>query len=320
VGQVARRAIYEWMAENFWHPGTVGTEIGEIALKECYVTQSLTLGAAALAAKVPAVVLSPDACAFWLRCGALDLESHIQVDIISKDDTPVPLIEVVPEFGEILTEEARETALVRFVSGLGLRIVGKPVKKPCILEARELLVDREQFDGLTWKAQVTLLIDEAINAKWFSGNATQALKQLLEHSVLRIRRWVAEGHDLPDRLLRAVRNEPERLLDSFDDGTRSAVTGNILKDGRQLAELALHVHGPAVLDRLSEVLKEDGLKPPARWGRRRLATLWRPSISHQSSPSVRGKRGQPSSASRGPCPLATCTTIRSRSSMSWKMS
>jgi hypothetical protein len=132
---------------------------------------------------VPAVVLSPDPCAFWLRCGALDLESHIQVDILSKDDIPVPLIEVVPEFGEILTEEGRETALVRFVSGLGLRIAGTPVKKPCILEARELLLDREQFDGLTWKAQGTLLIEEAINAKWFSGDAAQALKQLFEHSV-----------------------------------------------------------------------------------------------------------------------------------------
>jgi superfamily II DNA or RNA helicase len=63
-----------------------------------------------------------------------------------------------------------------------------------------------------------------------------------------------------------VRNEPKRWLDSFDDGTRSAVTGNIIKDGRRLAELALHVHGPSVLDRLSEVLKENGLKPPARWG------------------------------------------------------
>src|SRR5258708_6949050 len=266
VGQFACCAIYEWMAENFWHPGTVGTEIGEVALKECYVTQSSTLGTAALGAKVPAVVLSPDACAFWLRCGALDLESYIQIDILSKDDIPVPLIEVVPEFGEILTEEGRETALVRFVSGLGLRIAGKPVKQPCILEARELLLDREQFDGLTWKAQRTLLIEEAINAKWFSGDAAQALKQLFEHSVLRLRRWVAEGHDLPDRLLRAVRNEPKRLLDSFDDGTRSAITGNISKNGRRLAELALHVHGPAVLDRLSEALQENGLRPPGRWG------------------------------------------------------
>ena len=94
------------------------------------------------------------------------------------------MIEVVPEFGEILTEEARETALVRFVSGLGLQIAGNPVKKPCILEAQELLLDREQFDGLTWKAQATLLIEEAITAKWFSGDAAQALNQLLDNSVL----------------------------------------------------------------------------------------------------------------------------------------
>jgi hypothetical protein len=38
--------------------------------------------------------------AFWLGCGALDSESHIQVDILTRDDTPVPLLEVVPERGE----------------------------------------------------------------------------------------------------------------------------------------------------------------------------------------------------------------------------
>jgi hypothetical protein len=35
---------------------------------------------------------------------------------------------------------------------------------------------------------------------------TAALDQLLTNSVFRLRTLVAEGHDLPDRLLRAVRN------------------------------------------------------------------------------------------------------------------
>jgi hypothetical protein len=106
----ACRAIYEWMAEARWHPSIVSTEIGTVELSECYVTQSSTLAAAALEAEVPAVVLSPSACAFWLKCGAQALESHIQIETSSKAETPVPLIEVVPEFGEILTDEAREAA------------------------------------------------------------------------------------------------------------------------------------------------------------------------------------------------------------------
>jgi hypothetical protein len=260
------RAIYEWMAEAGWYPQVVGTAIGNVDLKECYVTQSSTLAAAAFEAEVPAIVLSPSACAFWLNCGAQGLESQISIETTSKAETPVPLIEVVPEFAEVLAEETRDVALVRFVTGLALRVAGKPVKKPCILDAGELLLDRDQFDGLPWKSQIRALIDEAVTAKWFSGDADAALDQLLTNSVFRLRASVAEGHDLPDRLLRMVRNNPKQLLDSFDEGTRSAISKPVASDGRKVAELALHVHGPAALSHLSGALKDNGLRPPGRWG------------------------------------------------------
>ncbi len=155
---------------------------------------------------------------------------------------------------------------MRFVAGLALRVGGTPVKKHCILDAGELLLDRDQFDGLPWKTQIQALIDEAVTAKWFSGDAAAALDQLLSHGVFGLRASVAEGHDLPDRLLRAVRNNPKQLLDSFDEGTRSAISKLVASDGRRLAELALHVHGPATLSHLSAALKDNGLQPPGRWG------------------------------------------------------
>lgn len=266
VGANACRAIYEWMAEEGWYPSIVSTEIGNVDLSECYVTQSSTLVAAALEAEVPSIVLSPNACAIWLRHGAHGLESHIQIETSSRAETPVPLIEVVPEFAEVLTAEARDAALVRFVTDLALRVTGKPVKRPCILDAGELLLDRDQFDGLPWKTQMAALVAEAVNAKWFSGDAAGVLDRLLDHSVLRLRTSVAEGHDLPDRLLRAVRNNPKQLLDSFDEGTRSAISKRVASDGRKVAELALHVHGPAALAHLSDALKDNGLNPPQRWG------------------------------------------------------
>ena len=55
------------MAEEGWYPAVVSTEIGNVDLSECYVTQSSTLAAAALEAEVPAIVLSPNACAIWLE-------------------------------------------------------------------------------------------------------------------------------------------------------------------------------------------------------------------------------------------------------------
>jgi superfamily II DNA or RNA helicase len=78
--------------------------------------------------------------------------------------------------------------------------------------------------------------------------------------------WVAEGHGPPDRLLRAVRYNPKQLSDSFDEGTRSAISKRVASDSRKVAELALHVHGPATLSHLSGALKDNGLRPPGRWG------------------------------------------------------
>lgn len=260
------RAIYECMADNGWYPSVVGTHIRVVDLKDCYVTQSSTLAGVAFEADVPAIVLSPSTAAMWIDSGAQRLESHIQIEIASRADLPVRLIEVVPEFAEVLADETSDAALVRFVTGLAVRIAGKQVKKPCILDVAELLLDREQFEGLPWKTQIEALIDEAVAAKWFAGDATAAIEQLLSHSVFRLRASVAEGHDLPARLLRAVRKNPKQLLDSFDEGTRSAISKPIASDGRKLAELALHVHGPAALSHLSEALKDNGLRPPGRWG------------------------------------------------------
>ena len=203
---------------------------------------------------------------------------------------------------------------MRFVTGLALRVAGTPVKKPCILDAGELLLDRDQFDGLPWKAQMQALIAEAVTANWFSGDAAAALDQLLTNSVFRLRTSVAEGHDLPDRLLRAVRNNQKQLLDSFDDGTRSAISKRIASDGRKLAELALHVHGPATLSHLSGALKDNGLQPPGRWGTQE-AREFVAALGFPPEFSVSPSQKRPAELSvSGLCRSATCITIKRRSS------
>ena len=260
------RAIYEWMAEESRHPNLVRTSAGIVEFKTCYVTQSPALAEAALEAQVPAIALSPMAAAFWIGREAQNLEDAVHLESTQRDDRPVPLVEVVPEFGEVLPETAVEKALVRFVNGLALRVADNTVSKPCVLEAGELWLDRDQMDSLNWHEQMKLLIGEVVNAGWFSGDARDALSQLLAHSVLRLRKNVADGADLPDRLLRAVGAAPERLLDSFDEATRSAIPDALLRDGNRLAELALRIHGPVILARLSDTLRSKGLQPPSRWG------------------------------------------------------
>ena len=267
------RAIYEWMREENYEwrkekyfPNNVSTEIGNVKFKDCYVTQFPTLAEAALKIGKPTIVLSSDAVVDWIENGAQDLEKIIDLHTTWKADEPVLLTDVIPEFREILDETGIKKSLVRLVSGLEFRVADNSVANPCVLEAGELWLDREQLGSLSWEKQMKLLVGQVTNAGWFSGDATTALKKLLEDSSLRLRKKVAEGADLPDRLLLAVRSVPNKLIESFDYATRSAIPGEISKDGPRLADLALNIHGPAVLFRLSQTLDECGLKPPQRWG------------------------------------------------------
>ena len=59
--------------------------------------------------------------------------------------------------------------------------------------------------------------------------------------------------------------DPKRLFDSFDEGTQSAIAKDVSRDGRKLAELALNVHCPAILARVSEALKEPGVSSCRRY-------------------------------------------------------
>ncbi|MYC70304.1 MAG: HigA family addiction module antidote protein [Gemmatimonadetes bacterium] len=260
------RAIYEWMREEKYFPNNVSTEIENVKFKDCYVTQFPILAEAALKIGKPTIVLSSDAVVNWIAHGAQDLEKVIDLHTDWKADKPVLLIEVIPEFREILDDAGVEKSFVRLVSGLEFRVADNSVANPCVLEAGEVWLDREQLGSLSWEKQMKLLVGQVTNAGWFSGDATTALKKLLEDSSLRLRKKVAEQASLTERLLLAVRSAPNRLLESFDYATRSAIPSEISQDGPRLAELALNIHGPAVLSHLSETLEECGLKPPSRWG------------------------------------------------------
>jgi len=69
---------------------------------------------------------------------------------------------------------------------------------------------------------------------------------------------------LAGRLLEAVGRNLPSLLSILTPATRQAIGDSATPD--EVAELALAVHGPAVLSRLRDELEAQGLAPPKRWG------------------------------------------------------
>src|SRR5439155_14830332 len=78
------------------------------------------------------------------------------------------------------------------------------------------------------------------------------------------RALVRAGATIERRLLLAVGGSRTALFSQLSEATREAIPGKLSDE--ELAALTLAVHGPTTLSNLREVLEEEGLAPPGRWG------------------------------------------------------
>ncbi len=262
---------YEWMCQFNRLPAFVQTAAGNVRFSECFVSPSGEMSEFASSARWPVVLVSPNTAETWRENGAKALAEEISVKVGPSIGTTVLLLDVAPEFRSVLTDSATGVAHVRFVEHIRLSV---PAGRDCQAltwnwDDSTVLVDHGWFDDLDWQAQVETLFAAARRADWVSGDLTEARKLTLQQNrAIRLRREVAAGADLVDRVYRLVGCDAERLFDCFEDEERRAIPSAWMHDGKLLAGLALRVYGPGVLHQLREIMEERGLAPPPHWGNR----------------------------------------------------
>lgn len=262
---------YDWMCEFRRVPAIAQTAAGNVSVSECYVSSSGDMLELALSARWPVVQVSPTTAETWRKNGAKVLEEKVSVEVGPPIGATVLLLDVAPEFRGVLTDSATGVAHVKFVEHIRLSLPGGRNCQSLTWKRDDstLLVDHGSFDNLDWQAQVEVLFTAARRAGWVSGDLTDAKRLTLQQNrAFRLRREVAAGGDLVDRLYRLVGCDAGMLFDSFEDEERRAIPSEWRRDGRLLARLALRVYGPGVLQHLREIMEDRGLAPPRQWGNR----------------------------------------------------
>lgn len=256
--------LWDGGAKDGWIPSELPAAHGMVPLSEVYVSVSHDLGRHGRNAGLFVVGVSPATAEEWCKAGARDLADMFSVEWDGVWASEKLLVEAVPELAVVLSEDARKVAAGRSVTGLRVRFEGHTGSVACVMWEGVLCQDIEQLDLLPRITRLEAILQEVENAGWLSMPAQEALRLIGDSQLEERRRFVAGGADLADRLLRAVngRERPLReVLGHVASGVLPADTGP-----RQIAELALAIHGPLVLQRLAGDLEEEGLRPPGRWG------------------------------------------------------
>jgi len=247
-------------------PTELPTSTGPVPLSTAFVTTSASAGLArhARTSGFLVVVLAPITLQRWLAAGAQDLERLVQVEWSTSVGTPERMTDVIPELSDVLRPEWHERACCQRVKQLHRRIADEVQQVPCLMWNGMLLLDAEQLQPLSRAKKLQLLLCEIDASGWLHGSATEAHARLVDHRVEERRTYVAQGETLVNRLLRAVGDRPEPLLEALGQPLRDLDFVRRCTPP-QLAELVLAHLGPSALTVLQDTLKAEGLKPPARW-------------------------------------------------------
>ncbi|WP_396215642.1 DEAD/DEAH box helicase [Gemmatimonas sp.] len=246
-------------------PSDLPTQAGRVPMDAVFVTTSADLARRAVAPGRVIVVLDSSSMDKWLQAGARDLAGLVRAEWEGIIGSPERLLDVFPDLGEVLRDEAREVARCQRVSRLHLRVGDMTEAVPCLMREGALLLDGEQLAPLSRSGRLERLLTELAATGWLDATPIEALARLGDAGLELRRARVAAGGTLGERLLLAVGDRPEPLL---------AALGHQLSDldlvrecsPQQLAEVALAQLGPAILVTLRSTLQAEGLKPPDRWG------------------------------------------------------
>lgn len=252
--------------ENAGQAGVVPVDVctpqGSLPLAEVLIGRHARDVLQAFEAGKTCVRLSPETGELWARQGARWFHDITELHWTygESGSEGIRLLEVEPALSEVLNETSGEAAVL-FVATLQNTVAGEDRALAWAVDGDRLLVDEQHYQRLGWRDRVALLLEGASALGWVA--AEDALGVITSGGVAARRRHVAEGVDLPERLLRAT-GGARPLLELFDPEVWTELTG----DDHRAAQVALTLLGPAVFseDGVRAALSAQGLEPPERWG------------------------------------------------------
>ena len=235
-------------------------------LSEIYVTSDATVGHNLDDGRI--VLLSPESARRWTEAGAQALTAGTVVSFGRRLSEPAHLLDLIPEFAvsDALAEKLADLLAV-WVEGLEEHLGPRRRETTVAMDSGgAIILDRPRFRDGDRSSGIALLLRCLARHRLLpcEHDVDSLLASLLDRHTEVARSRVRAQSNLADRLLQAVGNDPDALLSILTPATRQALGDEV--EPSNLAELALAVHGPAVLSQLRDTLDAQGLAPPKRWG------------------------------------------------------
>lgn len=255
--------MWEIAAEAGQVPDLVPTRDGPVPIAEIYVTDRP--GSPTEADDGRIIVLSETAAAAWKAAGAQSLSDHTELSYEEKLGEPLRLRALFPELAPILKTRLARRLDALWAKGLTERS-GPQVRSPMIAydQGGLILIERALFEAESWTSRTKQLLEFLHAHGLIQDSPDEAMSQLIGQRVIEARARVRAGETIEERLLLAVGGSRTALFSQLSEATREAIPGKLSDE--ELAALTLAVHGPTTLSNLREVLEEEGLAPPGRWG------------------------------------------------------
>ena len=246
-------------------PSKIPTTDGPQPLTEIFVTTDPSVGNDLDDGRI--VLLSPECARRWIKAGAQSLP-ETTLCFRNRLEEPAHLLDLFPDLAISNTlQDCLSDHLAVWVVGLEEDIGPRKRERTVAMDPDgAVILDRPRFLDCDWSEGITLLLRCLQRHRVLpnDNDFDDLLAKILDRRSEEARRQVREQANLAERLLQAVGHNTETLLSILTPATRQALADGVTSS--EVAELALAVHGPAVLNRLRATLAAQGLAPPGRWG------------------------------------------------------
>ena len=257
-----------WQKANMFGvvPSKVPTSNGPLPLHEIFVTSDQEFRHDQEDGRI--VRLSGECARSWIDAGAQPLTGMVGLSFCRQLSEPAHLLDLFPEFAQSDTlAESLSDLLAVWVDGLEENL--GPHRRDATIamdSGGDIILDQSRFEARDRSNGVELLLRFLSSHRLVSADADldELLAGLLDRHTKVARTEVRSQPCLAGRLLRAVGNDLDALLEILSPATRQALAD--VTNPLEVAELVLAVHGPTVLSKLREKLDAQGLSPPRRWG------------------------------------------------------